>query len=61
MVYWWGRELCLLYFTGTGVWSRKANVCGLPEETLTDPHAVWVWGAETRRGKAGMTDNRGKA
>lgn len=59
--YWWGRELCLLNFTGTGAWSRKADVCGLPEKSLTDPCAVWVRGAETRRGKAGMTDTRAKA
>lgn len=58
---WWGRELCLLYFTGTGAWSRKADVCGLPEKSLTDPRAVWVRGAETRRGKAGMTENCAKA
>lgn len=59
--YWQGRELCLLYFTGTGVWRRKADVCGLPEKSLSDSHAVWVRGAESRRGKAGITDNRARA
>lgn len=58
---WWGREPCLLYFAGTGARSRKADVCGLPENSLADPRAVWVRGAETRRGKAGMTDTGARA
>lgn len=50
-----------LYFTGTGARSRKADVCGLPAKPLTAPHAVWLRGAETREGRAGMTDNPARA
>lgn len=60
-VYWQGRELCLLYFTGTGVWKRKADVCGLPAKSLSDSHCILCVsvfrGAKSRQAKAGMTEN----
>lgn len=43
-------------FIGTEVWSGKADVFELPEESQADSHSVWVRGTETRRDKADITD-----
>lgn len=37
------------------MWSGKPNVFGLPEESQTDSHLVWVRGTETRKDKADIT------